>query len=91
MDNFARWKTVKEIKEILNEYDDNYTVFIEPHKYLTDYPFYVYSHGNNVIFRLYDESLLPEPLKMKINDFIWKIKIKWWNKKWNLVNFRKKQ
>lgn len=74
------WKTVKEIKDILNKYDDEAYVFIQPHKYMIDYPFYIFrSKNDNVYFRLYDDMLLKEPIKMKIDDIIWKYRIKWWN------------
>lgn len=82
-----RWKTVKDVKEALDKYDDNCYVFIEPHKYMTDYPFYIFQDDNKIVyFRLYDETLLPEPLKMRIENFVQK-----WRQRWNLVNFRKKQ
>lgn len=83
-----RWKTVKDVKEALNKYDDDCYVFIEPHKYMIDYPFYIFQDNNKIVyFRLYDETLLPKPLKMKIEDFIWKWRIRWWN----LVNYKKEQ
>ena len=83
-----RWITVGQLKKSLSNFNDEALVFIQPHKSHTDYPFYVYSSGNDyVYFRFYNDSLLKEPLKDKIFSiyFKWRIKI------WNLVNFNKKQ
>lgn len=86
MHEHPRWVTVKEVKDELNKYSDDCLVFIQPHKYMIDYPFYIYQSGNkNIYFRFYDDSLLPCTFKMKIQAFIWKWRIKWWN----LQNYKK--
>ena len=82
-----RWKTVGEIKSILNQYDDDCLVFIQPHQYMIDYPFYIFqSNNSNIYFRFYNDMLLPETLGMKLNSFIWK----WRIRLWNLVNYKNK-
>lgn len=82
-----RWKTVGEIKSILNQYDDDCLVFIQPHKYMIDYPFYIFQSNNtNIYFRFYDDMLLPETWRMKLNNLVWK----WRIKLWNLVNYKNK-
>ena len=63
-----RWNTVKQVKEALSKFDDNDLVFIEPHKTMIDYPFYIYKIGSYVHFRLYDESLLKRPFTVWIDD-----------------------
>lgn len=79
-----RWKTIKEVKDELNKYDDNCLVFIQPHKYMVDYPFYIYQSGNkNIYFRFYDDSLLKEPLKLEIRNIQFWIQVqleKWRNR-----------
>ena len=60
-----RWNTVKELKEALSEFDDNYFVMIRPHKYLIEYPFYIFSLGGNCVeLSLYDDSFLRRPFKI---------------------------
>jgi len=76
-----RWNTVKQVKEALSKFNDDDLVFIEPHKTMIDYPFYVYKIGSYVYFRLYDESLLKLPftawvenIKERLKGIIRKVK-----------------
>lgn len=41
-----RWNTVKQVKEALSKFNDDDLVFIEPHKFVIDYPFYIYKVGD---------------------------------------------
>lgn len=76
-----RWNTVREVKEALSKFCDDDLVFIEPHKGMIDYPFYIYKMGNYVHFRFYDDLLLKQPftywiegIKERIKGIIRKIK-----------------
>ena len=87
MKRFERWKTVKELKDILDQYDEDDLVFIEPHKYIIDYPFYVYQSGNRVLFRFYNDSLLPLTFQAKIEALV----EKWRHRLCNLVHYKREQ
>ena len=63
-----RWLNVKKVVEQLNKYPDNALVFIQPHKFMIDYPFYIYQSGDNIYFRFYDDMLLKEPIKGQIQN-----------------------
>lgn len=76
-----RWNTVKQVKEALSKFNDDDLVFIEPHKFMIDYPFYIYKVGDQVIFRFYDDSLLRrrfadwvESIKERLKGIIRKVK-----------------
>lgn len=69
-----RWNTVKQVKEALSKFDDDDLVFIEPHKTMIDYPFYIYRIGSYVHFKLYDESLLRQPFSMWLSSIKERIK-----------------
>lgn len=82
-----RWKTVEQLKECLNFFDDSDLVFIQPYKELIAYPFYIYKNGNCVYLRFYEDSILSLPLKYRFESLLmrWRVKI------WNLVNYKNKQ
>ena len=83
MEKHQRWKTVKELKNILNEYDDDCLVFIQPHKEAINYPFQIFQIGDNVCFRLYEDMLLPLTLEQVVDGLKWKVIIKlsnWWKR-----------